>query len=40
MDLRSNIKRSSSEDINERRKRRRTISNDLYRGKVFIVSIE
>ncbi|XP_055325475.1 uncharacterized protein LOC129579419 [Sitodiplosis mosellana] len=31
MNLHSN-KRSSSDDINERRKRRRTISNDLYRG--------
>ncbi|XP_031631284.1 uncharacterized protein LOC116345758 isoform X2 [Contarinia nasturtii] len=31
MNLHTN-KRSASDDINERRKRRRTISNDLYRG--------
>lgn len=33
MNLNGN-KRSSCDDINERRKRRRTISNDLNRGKV------
>lgn len=29
----SNGKRSSTEDINQQRKRRRTLSNDLLRGK-------
>lgn len=35
MNLHIGNKRNSTDDINERRKRRRTISNDLNRGKGF-----